>query len=243
MGETADLKQTAQTLFHDLSSYYDLVLDNVTLRQDRFWKRFLLEKANLRRGQRVLDLACGTCVLEERLGISGCDVVGLDLSEQMVRGGMKKRLRNISSLLRADAESLPFSDRSFDVVLSCYLPKYCNAQRLVGEIGRVLSPGGTLIAYDFTRPRGAFAPVHAFYVYGVLELLAAIARRTIREVEYTFARLPGIVKKTNWVEDWLGRLGRRQFEQVGAKALTGGVVTVVWARRVGHYDFRLNASP
>jgi demethylmenaquinone methyltransferase/2-methoxy-6-polyprenyl-1,4-benzoquinol methylase len=233
MGATPDLKQTAQTLFRDLSLYYDEVLDNLTLKQDRYWKKSLLKKASLRRGQRVLDLACGTCVLEEQLSIIGCDVIGLDLSEQMLRGGLKRRIPNVGSLLRADAESLPFSDGNFDAVLSCYLPKYCNAQRLLGEISRVLSPGGTLIAYDFARPSGAFAPFHAFYVYGVFKLLAGIARRTVRELEYTFARLPGIIRKTNWVEDWRGKLGQNEFEEIGEKPLTGGVVTVFWARRAG----------
>ncbi len=231
MNDTTDLKQTAQMLFRDLASSYDDVLDNLTLRQDRYWKKFLVEKSNLRRGQRVLDLACGTCVLEEWPGIDGCDVIGLDLSERMVRRGLKKKIQSVSSLIRADAESLPFSDASFDVVLSCYLPKYCNAQKLVGEIGRVLSPGGTTTVYDFSRPSGAFAPFHAFYVYVVLKLLAGIARRTFGEVEYTFARLPGIIRKTHWVEDWRGRLGQGEFEEVGEKALTGGVVTVIWARR------------
>ena len=231
MSEDADLKQTALTLFQGLSSSYDKVLDNVTLKQDRYWKKFLIGKANLRRGERILDLGCGTCVLEEKLLPIGCDVIGLDLSEQMVRRGLRKRIQSVSTLLQADAENLPFSDSSFEVVLSCYLAKYCDARRLVGEIGRVLSAGGRMIVYDFSRPRGTLGPFHAFYVYGVLKILSGISRMAIRKLETTFVRLPGIIRRTNWVESWRRRLEEHEFEQVGEKALTGGVVTVFWATR------------
>ncbi len=231
MSEAAGLKETAQRIFRDLSSSYDGVLDNLTLKQDRYWKRYLIEKANLKRGLIVLDLACGTCVLGEKLRATGCEVVGLDLSDEMVRKGLEKRIPWVKGLIRADAERLPFSDRSFDVILSCYLPKYCSSNALLGEISRVLIPGGKMIAYDFSRPRGPFAPFHAFYIYGVLKILSDVSHISIRKLGYTLERLPGIIRKTTWVESWRRRLGQREFELVGEKALTGGVVTIFWATR------------
>ena len=170
------LQSTAQHLFHGLAPSYDSVLEYVTLYQDRYWKKFLLEEADLKEGFKILDLACGTGVLEDYITKGDCEVVGLDVTERMIRIGKEKRRRaEANSLVVGDAESIPFGDESFDVVLSCYLPKYCRTDRMADEIQRVLKPGGRLLLYDFTRPRGFLAPFHAFYVYGVLKLLGVIA--------------------------------------------------------------------
>lgn len=226
------LQTTAQHLFHNLAPSYDSVLEYVTLYQDRYWKKFLLEEADLKKGFRILDLACGTCVLEDRIAERDCEVVGLDVTEKMIRIGKEKRRRaEVSFLVVGEAESIPFSDESFDVVLSCYLPKYCRTDRMASEIRRVLKPGGRVLLYDFTRPRGFLAPFHAFYVYGVLKMLGVIAAQTSRELEFTFKRLPEIIRESTWDETLREVMLNRGFGQVGKRVLTGGVVTAFWATK------------
>lgn len=230
MKQREDLKAVAQKLFGDLADSYDSALDNVTLKQDRYWKKFLIDMAELTSGETVLDLACGTCVLEEELALVGCNVIGLDLSGPMIRRGQAK-IKGIANLLRADAERLPLVPGSIDVVVSCYLPKYSDTDKLLAEITSALRPGGRVIVYDFSRPRGLFAPFHAFYVYGFLQILARVAKRSLGGLDYTFQKLPGIIRRTHWVESWRIRLRRGAFVNVGERALTGGVVTFFWATR------------
>ncbi len=224
-------QRTALHLFEGLSASYDAVLEYVTLFQDRYWKRYLIEEADLRDGLRILDLACGTCVLEGYIVGRSCDVVGLDITEKMIRIGKEKRNPLVSSLVQADAESIPFDDESFDVVLSCYLPKYCRGERLTSEIRRVLRPGGRVLLYDFTRPRGLLGPFHALYVYELLRVLGFVASHTAKELEYTFTQLPKIIRESRWQDRLREALTQGGFEQVGERVLSAGVVTAFWATK------------
>src|SRR5439155_17299209 len=80
------IRSTAKTIFERLSPYYDRVLDYATLFQDRYWKSWILRELPRRRDWRVLDLGCGTCVLERDLCTMGYEaVVGIDLTEAMLR--------------------------------------------------------------------------------------------------------------------------------------------------------------
>ena len=224
-------QRTALRLFKSLSASYDTVLEYVTLFQDRYWKRFLIEEADMKEGLRVLDLACGTCVLEEYIGGRSCEVVGLDLTEEMIRIGMEKRSPVVSSLVLGDAESIPFHDECFDMVLSCYLPKYCRGERLTSEILRVLRPGGRVLLYDFTRPRGFLGAFHAFYIYGLFRILGFVASHTAQELEYTFAQLPEIIRESRWEDRLRVALTKGGFEQIGERVLSAGVVTAIWGTK------------
>ena len=127
------LQPLARTIFEGLSPSYDRVLDAATLLQDRYWKRWLLSEASIGGGERILDVGCGTGVLEEGLQAGRGEVVGLDLTEEMIRLAQRKRVPSIDSLCLGDAERLPFADGSFDLLLSCYVVKYCSAPLLASE--------------------------------------------------------------------------------------------------------------
>jgi demethylmenaquinone methyltransferase/2-methoxy-6-polyprenyl-1,4-benzoquinol methylase len=220
------LKQKAVDIFRGLAPEYDQVLDAFTLLQDRTWKSALLAKARLRPGKAVLDLACGTCILGDRVGSGGANVVGLDLSSGMLEVAKHKRGNLVDGLVRGDAESLPFPRGSFDLVVSAYLPKYCDPGLLLREVKRVLRPGGRLVAYDFSRPRGFIAPFHSYYVYGMLRALGLVTRGAFGRFEDTFTKLPGIIESSDWVEDWRRELGTAGFASFEETPLTGGIVTL-----------------
>ena len=219
------IKFTARTLFRGLSHLYDRVLEYATLFQDRYWKTWLLEEAKLKEGSTVLDLGSGTCVLEQYLGTKGCRTVGLDLTEEMVRIGSKKRLPAVESLIIGDAENLPFGDCIFDVVLSCYIAKYCRPENLVSEVKRSLKPGGKLVLYDFSHPRGLFGLFHAFYLHGVMKIAGAMLRRVSPGLHYTFTNLPSIISTRRWEEAIESSLVENGFSQIRKRRLSGGVVT------------------
>ncbi|MFH1327256.1 MAG: methyltransferase domain-containing protein [Candidatus Bathyarchaeota archaeon] len=85
----------------------------------------------------------------------GCRVVGVDLSEEMVRKARvtaeEERLSDRISFRRGDAERLPFNDQEFDVVISeCSLCLFPTKKQALSEIYRVLKPGGTVAISDVT---------------------------------------------------------------------------------------------
>jgi ubiquinone/menaquinone biosynthesis C-methylase UbiE len=94
-------------------------------------------------GRRVLDLGCGKGRFAARLEEEGARVVGIDLSAAMLAegGGLDR--------VRASARRLPFADRAFDAVVAVEVFEHLAAiDRVLGEVRRVLRPGGVLAVVD-----------------------------------------------------------------------------------------------
>jgi demethylmenaquinone methyltransferase / 2-methoxy-6-polyprenyl-1,4-benzoquinol methylase len=222
--------ELALDIFSGLSSSYDSVVDWMTLFQDRTWKRRMLQRLELGAGSRILDIGCGTCVLEERYHLGDSQVVGVDITKAMIRLAQRKGLGSVSLGL-ADAEHLPFRDESFDVVVSCYVPKYCDTRRFVEELARVVRPGGRVAVYDFTRPRGVLAPLLNLYVYGFMPVFGRLVEPLDASLAFTCGALPGLIRSTVWDEEIGGALEESGLSGGSRAAMTGGVVTVFWASK------------
>jgi SAM-dependent methyltransferase len=121
------------------------------------------EAARLESGQRVLDLACGPGIYARPLAaeVSPGTVVGLDLSIPMLRfAAGKAREEGIANLLlvHGDAMALPFEDGRLDLVNCCgALHLFPDSDEVLGEIARVLAPGGRATLAVFRRGVGAAA--------------------------------------------------------------------------------------
>ncbi|HEV3117183.1 MAG TPA: class I SAM-dependent methyltransferase [Gemmataceae bacterium] len=108
------------------------------------------------RHRRVLDIGCGTGKFAERVlhRFPGTQVWGLDLSAGMLR---QCQLRHQSAggrmhLVRGDSERLPFEDNAFDAITCTHsFHHYPHQQKVLGEMHRVLRPGGKLLIIDGDR--------------------------------------------------------------------------------------------
>jgi len=93
---------------------------------------------------RLLYVGIGNGKAAERIvDMTGCELVGIDLLPEMVHTA-KHHAGGSVELLAADAEQLPFADRSFDVVISESVTAFTRWQRSLPEYHRVLKPGGFL---------------------------------------------------------------------------------------------------
>jgi ubiquinone/menaquinone biosynthesis C-methylase UbiE len=126
------------------------------------WSAFLVEEAGLTRGERVLDVACGTGIVArtvaDRLGPQAT-VIGLDLNEAMLT--VARRLRPDIEWRQGDAAELPFPDGSFDVVLcQSGLMFFPDVPQALREMARVVTPGGTVAVqvWDRREAQPAYAP-------------------------------------------------------------------------------------
>jgi demethylmenaquinone methyltransferase/2-methoxy-6-polyprenyl-1,4-benzoquinol methylase len=156
-------------------------------------------------------------------------VVGIDLTEAMLRIALEKRLACIGGLIVGDAERMPVREGAFDAVVSCYVAKYCDLDVFLTEISRYLKRGGRLTLYDFTSPQGYFGVFHAFYLYGLLRVIGSIIERAKPGLAFTFKNLPAIVSVRRWDEGIEEMLIRHGFSDLKKKRLSGGVVTAVSA--------------
>lgn len=221
---SAEMHATALEIFGGLAASYERVVDVATLAQDRYWKRWVCDHVGVKSGERVLDIGCGTCLLEEQLDRYGCSVVGLDLTERMVRIGNSKRIASVEGLVHGDAESLPFPDGMFDAVVSCYVPKYVDVTKFAKEASRVLKTGGRIALYDFVHPRGPLSPILRLYIQGALPVVGHVLEFTGSETASTFRNLPRIIDETTWDEGIAEAFERHGVSRRAYRALCHGVV-------------------
>jgi demethylmenaquinone methyltransferase / 2-methoxy-6-polyprenyl-1,4-benzoquinol methylase len=225
------MQRVSSMIFTGLAQSYDRVLDYATLYQDRRWKSWVSRMMDGCKGDAVLDIGCGTLLLEERLARKGYNFVGLDLAPEMIRRGQRKGIPNVVLLANGDAEFLPFPAGSFDVVVSCYVPKYVDARRFAAEVARVARPGAKVVLYDFARPKGWWAPVLEVYIQGGLRLVGLLLELAGREESSTFTNLPRIIEETAWDDEIVDELEIRGFESIAKAKLTGGAVFAYCGRR------------
>ena len=123
----------------------------------------LIDEAHLRPGDSVLDVGCGTGVLDRWLvrNTGGANkIVALDISPYLLREATalarREGMEGVIEFQEGNAEALPFPDNSFDVAMSCTVMGEGDAERILAELIRVIKPGGRVAAIvravDMWRP-------------------------------------------------------------------------------------------
>jgi ubiquinone/menaquinone biosynthesis C-methylase UbiE len=145
--------------FDRLTPIYDPVVRFTT--RERAFKRRLLDQADIRAGERVLDVGCGTGTLaiDAKLRQPAANVSGLDADPAVLdRARRKARERGVElELVEGFSDHLPFIEQSFDVVLSSLFFHHLERpakEATAREIVRVLRPGGRLHIADWGAPDG-----------------------------------------------------------------------------------------
>lgn len=165
----------AQRLFAPLPSRYNRLASLLSFGQDPRWRAAIVDFVARDEPRLVLDVACGPAAVSERLAReTSARVVGLDLSEEMLRAGQanvaRAGLGERVSLVLGRGEQLPFADATFDALTVTYLLRYVSdpAATLV-ELARVVKPGGAIASLEFAVPSNPLWRV-AWWLYtrGVL---------------------------------------------------------------------------
>ena len=173
----ADKAQRVRGVFDAVSSKYDVMNDLMSLGLHRAWKAYTVAVANLRPGDKVLDLAAGTGDLARafarQVGASGL-VLHTDINEAMLREGRNRLLDEglVLPTLICDAERLPLPDAAFDLVSVAFgLRNMTHKERALAEMARVLRPGGRLLVLEFSKVAAPLAKAYDWYSFNVLPKL------------------------------------------------------------------------
>jgi demethylmenaquinone methyltransferase / 2-methoxy-6-polyprenyl-1,4-benzoquinol methylase len=158
----AERAPKVRAMFSRLAWRYDLINDLMSLGMHRRWKRETVRLAlSGRTRPRVLDLCCGSgdlCFLAEGRGAGR--VTGADFTLPMLAVARRRAAAcsSRSRFVQADALALPFAAASFDVITISYgLRNIADIARALGEMRRVLAPGGRAVVLDFGKPDNAAA--------------------------------------------------------------------------------------
>ena len=232
MGET--LSARARELFAPLGPTYDRYARLLSFGQDPRWRRFLVSRLPVGPGDAVVDVACGTgAVALELVRRTGCSVVGVDQSPEMLAEARRRIAGDRITFVEASAQELPFDDASFDGLTAAYLLRYLDDLPAgLAELARVLRPGATAALLDFGVPPAPLArQAWNLYVDAGLPLLG----RGISPGWYEVGRFLGESIR-RFDAEWplprlLGAFREAGFESPSARRLSLGGCLVVWGRR------------
>src|SRR5947208_15744251 len=166
--ESADFAVQVRGMFDRIAGVYDVMNTAMTAGMHHRWRERGRDRAELEAGEAALDACCGTgdlaLELARRVGAEG-EVIGCDFSEAMLELARDKaRARGVGQVRFewADALALPYPDGSFDAVTVGFGARnLADLGRGLGELARVLKPGGRLVILEITQPRRP--PLSTFY--------------------------------------------------------------------------------
>jgi demethylmenaquinone methyltransferase/2-methoxy-6-polyprenyl-1,4-benzoquinol methylase len=218
-------------LFGSLAPRYDLINDLQSLGLHRRWKNLLTGMAEVKPGQKALDLCCGTGDIAFALHRAGAEVVGLDFSPAMLavaRARAKKLPANPEApsleFRTGDVMQIPYGPCSFDIVSIGYgLRNLESWERGLEEMARVARPGGRLLVLDFGKPDGwLWQRLFFFYLRRVVPLLGGILCRDAAALAYIHESLQAYPAQRG-VAEKMRALGCRE---VRVRNLLGGAMSI-----------------
>ena len=178
--DEANKAERVRGVFDSVASKYDLMNDLMSLGAHRAWKAYAVGVANVRAGDKVLDIAAGTGDLTRafarRAGPSGL-VVHTDINQAMLRAGRDRLLDDglLLPSLACDAEKLPFASERFDLVSVAFgLRNMTHKERALAEMCRVLRPGGRLLVLEFSQVAQPLRKPYDWYSFNVLPRLGRL---------------------------------------------------------------------
>ena len=216
-------------VFSSVAGKYDLMNDAMSLGIHRVWKRWFVATSQVRKGDRVLDLAGGTgdiaALLRERVGDAGEIVLG-DINGEMLRVG-RDRMTDRGNVrgfeyVQCNAQALPFPDASFDLVTIAFgLRNVTDKDMALREMLRVLRPGGQARVLEFSEVQAEwFKPIYDFHSFKVLPKLGKLFAGDSDSYQY----LAESIRKHPPQAQLKAMMEAAGFDRCEFRNLTGGIV-------------------
>jgi demethylmenaquinone methyltransferase/2-methoxy-6-polyprenyl-1,4-benzoquinol methylase len=211
---------SVRTMFDRIAPVYDVMNRVMTAGLDVRWRRLAAEAA-VRKGDRVLDAACGTgdlAIADLKAGAG--KVTGLDFSEKMLE---RARAKSASiEWLQGDMLALPFAAETFDAATVGFgVRNVENLELGLSELRRVLRPGGRLAILEITQPRGALRPFYSLWFDRIVPILGKVLPGGDA---YTY--LPASVKRFPTAERLADMLSEAGFADVRFRLMGGSIVAL-----------------
>jgi len=228
---TEDKAKRVRGVFDSVAGNYDLMNDLMSMGVHRLWKRFAVELAGVRSGQKILDLASGTGDLAARFsGLVGPEglVVMSDINAAMLNEGRSRmvddgHIVNIQ-YSQINAEQIPFPDNTFDcITIGFGLRNVTDKQAALNSMYRALKPGGRLLVLEFSHP--TTRPLQSVYDLYSFKLLPLMGKLVAKDEE-SYRYLAESIRMHPDQESLKEMFVSAGFEDCDYHNLTGGIVAV-----------------
>ena len=226
--DESDKARQVRGVFDSVAPKYDVMNDLMSGGLHRAWKAYTVMVANLREGNRVLDIAGGTgdlsLAFSKKVGTTG-QVVHTDINEAMLRVGRDRLINKgvVLPTLVCDAEKPPFPDHYFDVVSVAFgLRNMTHKDEALKEMNRVLKPRGRLLVLEFSKIAKPLEKAYDWYSFSVLPKIGSMVAGDADSYRY----LAESIRMHPGQEELKSLMKQSGFGHVDYHNMTGGIVAL-----------------
>jgi demethylmenaquinone methyltransferase / 2-methoxy-6-polyprenyl-1,4-benzoquinol methylase len=216
-------KEYIQKMFAGISHRYDFLNSFLSLRRDKYWRRFAAEK--LPSGL-ILDVCSGTGDVAIEVSKRN-DAIASDFCAEMLKlCALKITKRNIKNIycIQNDAESLPFKDNSFDGAIVAFgIRNVADIEKALSEMHRVVRNSGRIVVLEFSQPQNRFfRSMYYLYFQKLLPVVGSLVSKKTGPYSYLPSSVIAFPKREEFVElmKVSGMMDIQYYD------LTFGIVTV-----------------
>ena len=229
----ADKQALVDGVFHSVARRYDLMNDLMSFGLHRAWKDALVTAVNppKTRPFSLIDIAGGTGDVASRVveaGGEGTRATVCDINADMLAVGRERAARHARgeflTFVEANAESLPFPNRSFDAATVAFgIRNVPRIEQALAEAYRVLRLGGRFLCLEFsavTMP--GLDRLYEFYSFNVIP---ALGRAVVGDAE-SYRYLVESIRRFPKPEQFAAMMRASGFARVSFQSMSGGIVTL-----------------
>ena len=222
-------KEEVAQMFNNISANYDFLNHFLSLGIDHLCRKRAVKQLQKQQPKVLLDLATGTGDFAIAcLKLKPEKIIGMDISSGMLEVGklkMKKRaFDNIIDMQLGDSENMPFADHTFDAITVGFgVRNYENLEKGLGEMLRVLKPGGQAVILEFSKPK-AFPIKQLFGFYS--KVLIPLFGKYISKDERAYTYLPESVAAFPEGAAFVAVLEKVGYQTLEPIRLSGGIASI-----------------
>lgn len=218
-------KAQVERMFDNIARRYDLLNHVLSFGIDISWRKRAVRFIGSIQPQQILDVASGTGDFAlECLSLHPKRIIGLDISEEMMKIGREKAKRaaaaGIIEFMKGDSEQMPFNDNSFDAITVGFgVRNFEDLERGLKEMHRVLRKGGKVAILEASMPRNAI--IRAFYSLYFGWVVPGVGKLISNDVR-AYSYLPESVRAFPEGQEFINILEGVGFNKVEWQPLTLG---------------------
>jgi demethylmenaquinone methyltransferase/2-methoxy-6-polyprenyl-1,4-benzoquinol methylase len=222
-------KEEVAQMFNNISANYDFLNHFLSLGIDHLWRKKAVKQLQQQQPKVILDLATGTGDFAIAcLELHPDKIIGMDISSGMLAVGkqkMKKRaFDHVIDMQLGDSENMPFEDATFDAITVGFgVRNYENLEKGLGEMLRILKPGGQAVILEFSKPK-AFPIKQLFGFYS--KVLIPLFGKYISKDERAYTYLPESVAAFPEGADFMNVLQKVGYHAHKQIRLSGGIASI-----------------
>lgn len=228
-------KAQMRSMFNRIAPTYDALNHLFSCQIDRLWRKRAIRIVAAQQPRKILDLATGTGDMAVALArhLPQCEVLGLDLSEEMLAVAQRKAeahgYAERIALQTGDAEQLALPDEAVDAVTVGFgIRNFARLEQCFAEMHRVLRPDGQVVIVELTTPKNRLVRTfYEFYSFRFMPWLGGLISREKKAYRY----LPASVHAFHTPERVVEMMEAAGFRNCHARSMTLGIAHIFTATR------------